>query len=793
MSRVLCWLMLLCVGPLSAASITGAVTASDTGGAIETAEVIAFNAFDPSEHVTTFSGADGSFNLTLPAGTYALIAQHPEYSAELYEEQACCSDFSPATPVTVTQDEVRSGVNFTLARGASIAGTVRRRDDATPLANVGVHALANGIAVAATSTDGSGTYSLAVAPGDYVIEAVGDGTLYDQRYPDAQCSTGSCRGEVQTLSVTEGAKLGGIDLRLSPPARLSVPLQSAATGQAIDGRVSWWIVGETGDTPLATDSVGGIAQIELLGSGSIRVAATSPACGVDAATECRAELHPDLPCAHLACNPDDGGAIALATGQQATLAPFVLDAGATIAGHVDGAGTPLAGATVSVYRHEAARHVERGAPVVTTLSDAQGAYRIAGLDADLHYLIADAADFVPELYDDQPCAFNACEIDGGDAVTTTLGDLSADIDFDLPAAGSIAGTVHDAGTQQPLAGVTIHAHLAGSGAEIRSAQSDDSGGYLLSGLPVGEYRLRFSRAQFAGELYDDQPCPGDNCELAAGQIVPVLAATTTGAIDADLVRTDGGDGSTTLIYLDHCKPAGCTVTRGSVNDSRSNRSTITPTGARWLAPFNGSDEVWTQLVACVRDVMGPFRVQVTDVDPGNVPHHEAMIAGLPGQLGFGNGVAGVSPFSCGVIANSISFTFANLAPDDVLELCWTATQEIAHGFGLSHEMYCPDSMTYLSGCGFKRYTDVLADVGTQGACQPAQECQCGITQQNAHQSMLGALGLNPNVFGDSFEDDGTALLRARRELWARQHGAQAFGSCATMDQPADRRLSLPQQ
>ena len=138
MSRVLCWLMLLCVGPLSAASITGAVTASDTGGAIETAEVIAFNAFDPSEHVTTFSGADGSFNLTLPAGTYALIAQHPEYSAELYEEQACCSDFSPATPVTVTQDEVRSGVNFTLARGASIAGTVRRRDDATPLANVGV-------------------------------------------------------------------------------------------------------------------------------------------------------------------------------------------------------------------------------------------------------------------------------------------------------------------------------------------------------------------------------------------------------------------------------------------------------------------------------------------------------------------------------------------------------------------------------------------------------------------------------------------------------------------------------
>ncbi|MBK8287089.1 MAG: hypothetical protein IPK97_20725 [Ahniella sp.] len=208
-----------------------------------------------------------------------------------------------------------------------------------------------------------------------------------------------------------------------------------------------------------------------------------------------------------------------------------------------------------------------------------------------------------------------------------------------------------------------------------------------------------------------------------------------------------------------------------------------------MAAFSGSEVTWQAAVACIRDVLGPYRLTVTTTDPGLTPHHEAVIAGLPSQIGMGSGVSGVSPFSCGEIPRTITFTFGNLFPEDVLELCWTATHEIAHSFGLEHEMYCPDSMTYQPDCGFKRYTDVLADVGTAGQCLPANECQCGRSQQNAHQMMLGAVGTNPQVFGDGFESATAGKLNWREVLKTRDANRRFEGRCGTTDRPVDRSLS----
>src|SRR5215475_9895453 len=106
------------------------------------------------------------------------------------------------------------------------------------------------------------------------------------------------------------------------------------------------------------------------------------------------------------------------------------------------------------------------------------------------------------------------------------------------------------------------------------------------------------------------------------------------------------------IYLNSCRPNGCVVHGGST-DSRYDTSSITSGGT--LGPFPLSDQAWKQVVQCVQDVYYPFNVVITDVDPGTAQHFEIMIGGNPGDLHFSNAVGGVSPFTCGVISNSLVF------------------------------------------------------------------------------------------------------------------------------------------
>jgi MYXO-CTERM domain-containing protein len=206
----------------------------------------------------------------------------------------------------------------------------------------------------------------------------------------------------------------------------------------------------------------------------------------------------------------------------------------------------------------------------------------------------------------------------------------------------------------------------------------------------------------------------------------------------------GGQPNSRKIYLNFCQDeqtstgaAGCRVVGGNSNDSTQNRSNIAQGN---LAAFTGSVSTRNAITACVRETYAPFGVEVVTTNPGSEPHFEAMAAGLPTQIGFPNGVAGVAPFTCGVINNAITFSFINLFPSDVNEACWTISQEVAHAFGLSHEMLGADPMTYIQNPPVKRFQDQTACIGTQGCCQPSQECQCGPTTQNSHQRLLSIFG-----------------------------------------------------
>ena len=189
-----------------------------------------------------------------------------------------------------------------------------------------------------------------------------------------------------------------------------------------------------------------------------------------------------------------------------------------------------------------------------------------------------------------------------------------------------------------------------------------------------------------------------------------------------------GNHTSNIIYLNRCA-GGCTVT-GGWDDSRDNRSSIVG-GTSFVNEFEHGDTAWEAVVRCVALQYEPFDIVITDEDPGDVEHYEAIVAGYPQDIGMGNGIGGVAPFGCGIINNAITFSFANVY-SSTRDICETVAQETAHAFGLEHEFLCEDPMTYLTGCGEKSFKDIDAECGEF----EARECYCGGTTQNSYQALL---------------------------------------------------------
>lgn len=221
-------------------------------------------------------------------------------------------------------------------------------------------------------------------------------------------------------------------------------------------------------------------------------------------------------------------------------------------------------------------------------------------------------------------------------------------------------------------------------------------------------------------------------------LLVLLLAASTPALAAPLVvqRPAPATGVTRAlsrtIYLNR---DGATLTPGA-NDSRIQRSSIV-SAPTVIAASTVSDAVWSDTVACMEEVWSRFDVNVTDVDPGQVPHIEALFAGSPTQLGLAANVSGISPFAadCGVIESSIVFTFTDTLPADPRVLCEVMTQEIGHSYGLEHEVEAADPMSYLAFAGDRAFQDVDAPCGEQ----TARPCSCRATQ-NSVQILTERLG-----------------------------------------------------
>jgi hypothetical protein len=198
--------------------------------------------------------------------------------------------------------------------------------------------------------------------------------------------------------------------------------------------------------------------------------------------------------------------------------------------------------------------------------------------------------------------------------------------------------------------------------------------------------------------------------------------------------------SSRIVFMKRCPLiSGCTVKKGT-DDARTYTTSIAEgaTGStRIIGEFSQGDQVWDELVSCVKTTFAPFDITITDQDPGpDVPHFMNMVGGKPTQLsGEFSTAGGVAPFDCGEIPNAIVYTFDVYGPDPQ-HLCWTSAQEIAHAFGLEHQFLQKDPLTYLDGDLPKRFRDVDAPCGEYDEAS----CRCARQTQNSYRTIVGLFG-----------------------------------------------------
>jgi hypothetical protein len=255
---------------------------------------------------------------------------------------------------------------------------------------------------------------------------------------------------------------------------------------------------------------------------------------------------------------------------------------------------------------------------------------------------------------------------------------------------------------------------------------------LVPAVASAEHPMRPLKASGTADMYEFVAgAPTVNDLVFARQVLPPTTTPPT---------TNDPSSQLALSRIVYLNKNGVTLTPGT-NDARTNRSTIA--GQQTTIPaWNVSATTWTATVNCMKEIFAPFDIQIVEADPGNVPHIEAVFGGSPQQLGMGANVAGVSPFTtdCSIIENSIVFTFTNVIPQDARLACEIQAQEVAHSYGLDHELLASDPMTYLDYNGNRSFQNQLVDCG-EDTVRP-----CGIngsvcrSKQNSVQLLTERLG-----------------------------------------------------
>ncbi len=236
--------------------------------------------------------ADGSYFATTDADDGHLN--------ELYDDLPCWGSSGPGcdpttgTPIAVALGEVTSGIDFALALGGAVAGSLADAFTGDPIMSRRVELWsASGTLVGYIDTDTFGNYRIDTLPGGlYFVSSHTFGDYLDELYDDLPCPGGAPDGCDPTtgtpISVTAGVTTAGVDIDLVLRGGLSGSIMASSSGEPLPGvGIDVW---DDGGQHVATGAtnVAGVYQVDL-SSGYFYVS-------TDVGHGYRDEIYDDVPC-----------------------------------------------------------------------------------------------------------------------------------------------------------------------------------------------------------------------------------------------------------------------------------------------------------------------------------------------------------------------------------------------------------------------------------------------------------------------------------------------------------------
>lgn len=519
-------------------TISGTVTDAATGDPLPDGRVEAQSS--QGYYVgSTWTGAAGEYTLgSLQAGGYFVGTDDFEgFVDELYDDVACPGGFdygcstSEGTAVQVPSSGDVGGVDFALARGGSIQGTVKRAVGGTPIADVLIEVYdAQGSSMGTDYTAADGTFLVeGLAGGDHFVVARGSG-LQSELFDDVACPFGCDPTTGTPVHVQLGGTSGGIDFALDELGSISGMVTSTgAPAPYVDIEVyrkdgsSFDPVGST-----YTDSTGSY-QVAGLPSGTYALRTNDYDTYIN-------EVYDDVAC----CSLSAGTPVAVALNAAVTGIDFDLDRLGNISGTVTDAATgdPVSGVDIEI-------RTPTGGWIDWAYTDASGHYTSGGLSSGtyaVHTELYYYSSYFDELYEELPCPGRSCDPSLGTPVPVLINTTTPGIDFTLDLGGAISGTLIDS-AGNPITSYEVDAY-DDTGSWVADAYTDSTGVYRFPGLEPGTYYVRTNgySYEFYDELYDDLPCdPG--CDPTDGAPITVVLSQETGGVDFVLERLAAVTGS----------------------------------------------------------------------------------------------------------------------------------------------------------------------------------------------------------------------------------------------------------
>ena len=629
-------------------ALSGTVKDATTLSGVENLPLYAFDALSNALVASAVTDATGAYSLAgLPSGSYKVQVYGTGYYVSQWYIQATQGT---ALAVPVIAPNVTALNDTLLATGGTVQGMVKDAATLTGIPGTWVEAFdaLTYAYVASASTDSAGAYSFGGLPiGDYKVRFDANPSYLPQWYNNK-----TTQGAAETVSVTALHTTALSDALLARAAGVSGRVRDAVTQAAIPNvgvqlhnaldNYSWYV----------NTDVSGFYSFGSLPAGNYTLQVYGSSGYVT-------QWYNNKP-SQAAANT-----VAVAAPTMLALDDVLLAKGGTISGKVKDAATQAGIPGVSIYVYDALTNLF----LTWANTDASGAYSAVGLASGNYKLQYNATGYIGRWSGNMPDQASAVPVSLTAPNTTPLADLL------LAKGGVISGTVKDAATQLGIQGISVEAYEAQTNLFVGAGFSDAAGGYSVTGLPSGKYKLQLAAGGMAtasgggggatssgGSVsklatpsplsYISQWNKGKADQLAADTVAVTAPNSTTG-IDAQLsvggsisgkVTDSGGlpiAGVTVQVYDAHDN----SVSFGYTDNSGNYLAQALPTGNLKVS-FQGS------AVGYVNKVYGgTFYLSEAAAVPVTAP---GLTTGINATLSLGGTISGTVTGSGGLPLSGIT-------------------------------------------------------------------------------------------------------------------------------------------